>query len=280
MTLAASTLAHTATLVVVGPSSRLTDAVRTLAEIDAAGGLRTVLIPSTPGETVAADLEIADAVAIAGLKPQHLDNAIAAQRLSSLPTLVWWRGGPESRLDGVASLADRVILDVEDTAALWRRAPDLFERSAITDIRWARLTRWRAALAHFFDLARVRDAAPAIARLSVGGRDRALCTLLAGWLDASLGWQGRVAVDLTDGEADAPLSDVRVTGEGLDLRLALLSTGTCVNTTAQIDGQVLASRIVSLGEQGLAAFLSQELRVRSRDLAFERAVRATAVLGF
>lgn len=280
MTLAASTLAHTATLVVVGPTARLTEAVRTLAEIDAAGGLRTVLIPATPGETVAPDVQGADAVAIAGLKPQHLDNAIAAQRLSSLPTLVWWRGGPEARLDGVASLADRVILDVEDTAALWRRAPDLFEQSAITDVRWARLTRWRAALAQFFDLSQVRDAAPAIARLSIEGRDRALCTLLAGWLDASLGWEGRVAVDLADGEADAPLSGLRVTGEGLELRLALLATGVCATTTAHIDGQVLASRIVSLGEHGLAALLSQELRVRSRDLAFERAVRATAVLGF
>ena len=55
---------------------------------------------------------------------------------------------------GLASLADRVILDADDPWPVWSRIPPLFEQTAFTDLRWAGLTRWRAALAHFFDLAR------------------------------------------------------------------------------------------------------------------------------
>ena len=96
-------------------------------------------------------------VSIGGLRPEYVNNAIAGVRLSSLPTVVWWRGGRPEGLDGVATLADRVVLDAEDPWPLWARTPPLFEHTAFTDMRWARLTRWRAAMAHFFDLPEVRD---------------------------------------------------------------------------------------------------------------------------
>jgi hypothetical protein len=61
--------------------------------------------------------------------------------------------------------------------------------------------------------------------------------------------------------------------------MRLLDNRVCVDTTAAVDAHVLASRVVSLGDEGLAALLSQELRVRSRDIAFEQALRSTAFLG-
>jgi hypothetical protein len=50
---------------------------------------------------------------------------------------------------------------------------------------------------------------------------------------------------------------------------------TCVVTSAQIRDLSSASRTVSLGEQDLCALLGEELRIRARDVAFERAVAAS-----
>ena len=102
-----------------------------------------------------------NAIAIAGLAPRYLNNAVAALRLSSLPAVVWWRGGSIEALDGLANLADRLVLDTVDPDAAWARADTLFERTALTDLRWTALTRWRAALAHLFDLPQVPPTAQA-----------------------------------------------------------------------------------------------------------------------
>ena len=100
-----------------------------------------------------------NAIAIAGLAPRYLNNAVAALRLSSLPAVVWWRGGSVEALDDLAGLADRLILDTPDPDEVWARAEGLFDSTALTDLRWTALTRWRAALAHLFDLPQVqRDA--------------------------------------------------------------------------------------------------------------------------
>jgi glucose-6-phosphate dehydrogenase assembly protein OpcA len=277
MTVASPARAHTATLVVVGPVARLEEAEQTVAGLDEAGSVRSVLIP-TDGAAMSGT-RLREDFTVRGVKPEYLNNAIAALRLSSLPTVIWWRGGQPDRLDGVAPLADRVVLDAEDPAPLWSRAPALFERAAITDIRWARLTRWRSVMAHFFDLPDVRKASPTLSRLEVVGADRPQCTLFAGWLDASLRWEGRVAVEIVEGGPPAALSAVTLTGADLELSMRLLANHVCVDTTGRVDTHALASHVVSLGEEDLASLLSQELRVRSRDVAFEQALRSTAFLG-
>jgi hypothetical protein len=48
-----------------------------------------------------------------------------------------------------------------------------------------------------------------------------------------------------------------------------------VETAARLSGVDAASRTVSLGEQRLASLIGEELRIRARDLAFERAVAAS-----
>ena len=161
--------ARTATLVAVGPSDRLTDVSATLNAEDGAGALHVVRI-ITDGTGSPDGDERPDIVTIGGLRPEYVNNAIAGVRLSSLPTIVWWRGGRAEGLEGVASLADRVVLDATDPWPLWSRLPPLFDQTAFTDVRWARLTRWRAALAHFFDLPRVQESAAALTSPQAGWR--------------------------------------------------------------------------------------------------------------
>jgi glucose-6-phosphate dehydrogenase assembly protein OpcA len=274
MTTVAHTRARTATLVVVGDAGKLAEAGEVAGTGEEAGALRVVLISTASGEPPAIEPQ-PDVVVIGDLKPQYVNNAIAGVRLSSLPTVVWWRGGPAERLDGVASLADRLILDVDDPWPLWERAAALFEDTAMTDIRWTRLTRWRAAMAHFFDLPEVREKGTSFSRLSVNGSDTAQCALFAGWLDTSLRWRGRVKVELGPGKGKHHLESLTLEGSGCSLSLSLMPNSTCVETQADLSGRNVASRVVSLGDQSLPALLSQEFRVRSRDLAFEAALSST-----
>lgn len=267
----APTRARAATLVTVGPVGRLVEAAGVLAEADEAGSLRHVLI-STTGEDVP-DVEGLQDVTVESVRPQFLNNAVAALRLSSLPTIVWWRGGPPDRLPAVATLADRVLLDAEDSVPLWRQAPALFGRTALTDFRWARLTRWRAVMALLFDLPQVREAAPGFERLRITGDDSAQCALFAGWLAASLDWRGRVGVELEGNGSPAPMSTVELNGASASVRMGLHRKGACLMTEARVNGEVLTSRVLSLGSQALSSLLSEELRVRSRDVHFERAVQ-------
>ena len=261
--------ARTATLVAVGPSDRLTDVSATLNAEDGAGALHVVRI-ITDGTGSRDGDERPDIVTIGGLRPEYVNNAIAGVRLSSLPTIVWWRGGPAEGLEGVASLADRVVLDATDPWPLWSRLPPLFDQTAFTDVRWARLTRWRAALAHFFDLPRVTESAGALTSLSIAAADRAQAALFAGWLDASLNWRGRVRAAFVP--SSVPFESVTLRGNTCELELSLLPDSNCLSAEGRIGGEVMASRVLSLGSQTLSSLMAEELRVRSRDLAFERAL--------
>ena len=266
-----------ATLVVVGPAHRVGEASRGAAALRELGSVRQVLVSteSCGPDPIEADEGVA---VIERLRLEYLNNAIAAIRLSSLPTVIWWRGGPAAELDGVAPLADRVILDAEDPVPLWQRTPPLFERTVLTDLRWGRLTRWRAAMAQFFDLAPVREAAASFDLLQVSGSDRAQCALFAGWLAASLAFGPGVGIDLSGG--NQPIESVTLQGPDGRLSLELPPKASCLSANATVHGTAVASRVVAVGDQSLAGLMAQELRVRSRDLAFEQAlVDALAVLG-
>ena len=91
-----------------------------------------------------------------GLPDHFIDNAVAALRLSSLPSVIWWRGGPIDVLGNLIKLADRVILDADPPEPAWKCARENCERAAFSDVRWTRLTRWRALMAQFFDLPEVQ----------------------------------------------------------------------------------------------------------------------------
>ena len=262
--------ALTATIVVAGPSPRLKEAAKALSELTDVG-VRTVLISygDNPDPAVRVSHQT---VSLEGLPPQYLNNAVAALRLSSLPTLVWWRGGNVDTLKGLAALSDRLVLDAEEPREVWGSVESLAELTAVSDLRWTRLTRWRALMCHFFDIAEVRAAASGFRQLRIEGADLDAARLFAGWLASALKWGDGVKPDLREKPGASPI-DLVVLGDGTqELTLRLDGNHTCVESAARVQGLAAASRIVSLGDQGLAALLGEELRIRSRDLAFERAV--------
>ena len=265
-------LALTATVVVVGPPERLADAAEALTQLTDIG-IRAILI--SHGDTTTPVVRVSEhVVTLEGLTPHYLNNAVAALRLSSLPTLVWWRGGPPELLDGLADLADRLVLDADDPLPVWEHVGKIAERSATSDLRWTRLTKWRALLAQFWDIPEVRAAAPGFTRLRIEGSDRHAARLYAAWLVSTLQWTP-ATLDLQEREGGAAIEAVELGDGEQALTLRAAPGGTCIETAARVRGHAgEVSRILSLGDQGLSALIAEELRIRSRDLAFERAVAA------
>ena len=257
---AAPARALTATVVAVGPRERLQEAVEPLQQLANSGAIRGILIPQGPwpdaGAQVASNL-----VVLNGLEDNFIDNAVAALRLSSLPTVIWWRGGPADILANLIKLADRVVLDADPPGPGWQCAVERFERAAFSEVRWTRLTRWRALMAQFFDLPEVQAEAASFTRLCIEASDRAAASLFGAWMKNELQWGDKVTIEIQDSDRPSAIARVSLTGGALDLHLRLAKSRKCVESAASV-GQTATSRVVSLGDDSLTALLSEELRIR------------------
>jgi glucose-6-phosphate dehydrogenase assembly protein OpcA len=105
--------------------------------------------------------------------------------LPDLPAFLRWRGLPpfgEGYFEGLIDVVDRLIVDSTewpDLPASYRGLTEIFDRVAVSDIAWARTSRWRPQLASLW---------PGIAgvkRIRVTGT-AAQAHLLAGWLRSRL----------------------------------------------------------------------------------------------
>ena len=259
----------TATLVAVCASNRFTEGAEILHTLAAKSAVRTILI-SEGTETRPKAFVSEDAVAIPGLQAAFVNNAVAALRLSSLPTLVWWRGCSPEMLDDLAHLADRVVLDDPKPRQIWMRAAEFFDRAAFTDLHWTLLTRWRMLMAQFFEIPEILAAAPRFERVFITGNDQVAASLYAAWLADALGHP--IALETEAGTRGVPLEEVRLSSDKGALALRLAPSGTCVVTSTEVKTNQDARRTVPLGDQSVSALLAEELRIRARDKAFERAV--------
>lgn len=267
----AATRVSIATMVaVVSPRTR-GGVVETLSALSESG-VRPVFICLDGGGN-ARPIDRGGLTIIEALKPRYLDNAVASLRLSSLPTVAWWRADEPDVLDQLAPLVDRVVLDVDEPSAVWRLVPSLGSRTAVSDMRWARLTRWRDLLAQFFEIPEVRAEAGQFDRLELHGTDRHQMRLLGGWLSARLPAGDRLTVAIETGRA-ASIEAVRLFAAGGTLDVRVLAGRACLETSAQMGTGHSAVRVVPAGDDRPLTLLVEELRVRSRDMAFEDAVRA------
>ena len=263
--------ALTATVIaIVSPGSRL-EAAETLSVLSDAAGVRPIII-SLGDAAEPPHRDESGAMIIDGLVPRYLDNAVASLRLSSLPAVAWWRAGDPDVLRGLATLVDRVVLDLVDPLPAWSLVPEVATLAPVTDIRWARLTRWRDLIARFFDLPEARNSV--WARLAIAGTDEHDARLLAGWLQSRLP-DGRAIQVVHERRGAGALESVELTGAGGTMAVRLLPNGRCLETVSELRSGHAETRVVARGDEQLATLLGQELRVRSRDRAFEDAVRET-----
>jgi hypothetical protein len=105
--------------------------------------------------------------------------------LPDLPAFLRWRGLPpfgETAFEGLVDVVDRLIVDSTewpDLPSSYGGLTEIFERVAVSDIAWARTSRWRPQLASLWPkLAEVKS-------IRVTGT-AAQAHLLAGWLRSRL----------------------------------------------------------------------------------------------
>jgi glucose-6-phosphate dehydrogenase assembly protein OpcA len=91
------------------------------------GAIRAILVASGDQATPSVRVTSSE-IALEGLQPAFVNNAVAALRLPSLPALVWWRGGEPQQPEDLAELADRLVIDVENPEPVWRRIRAMGER--------------------------------------------------------------------------------------------------------------------------------------------------------
>jgi glucose-6-phosphate dehydrogenase assembly protein OpcA len=165
--------------------------------------------------------------------------------LPNLPAFLRWRGLPdfgEGHFEGLVDVVERLIVDSSEWPGLpdpYRALADLFERVIVSDISWARTSRWRAQLATLWpDIAGLQ-------RLRVVGTE-AQAHLLAGWLRSRL----QRPIELEHEPADR-LEGVEIDGEPAPFPPGDPPSG--------------------------ADLLSEELDRFGRDRIYEEAVRAALV---
>jgi hypothetical protein len=159
--------------------------------------------------------------------------------LPDIPVFLRWRGQPSFGSDVFARLVDvvdRLVVDSREWSGDVTGIAEYFDRTAVSDIAWARTLPWRAALA------RLWPGVSGTRELRVAG-PRNEAALLAGWLRSRLGH----GVELIQ----APAGEVE---------------------EVAIDGEYLPP--LTAERRSASDLLSDELDRFSRDPVYEEAVRA------
>ena len=146
-------------------------------------------------------------VRLGGARAAAAASVVQPLLLPDLPVFMRWRGLPpfdQRSFEELAGVVDRLIVDSTEWPGLpepYTSLAGFFEQVAVSDIAWARTSRWRAQLASLWPgIADVR-------RITVTGTEAQAC-LLAGWLRSRLGRQ----VDLEHEPSDR-LVGVEVDGK-------------------------------------------------------------------
>ncbi len=122
---------------------------------------------------------------LCGKRAQAPASIVEPLLLPDLPVFLRWRGLPpfgERPFEQLVDTVDRLIVDSTEWPGLpspYGRLAEIFDRVAVSDIAWARTSRWRPQLASLW---------PGIAdvqKIKVHGTE-AQAQLLAGWLRSRL----------------------------------------------------------------------------------------------
>lgn len=172
--------------------------------IDATVSLECYAVPGVEREVCSEVIELR----LRGLRAKAPASIVEPLLISDLPVFLRWRGEPPwgaQELDQLVAATDRLIVDSTEWDELpfsYGNLAELFDRTAVSDIAWARTSRWRTLLASLW---------PGIADVGVvrviGTTAQAL--LIAGWLRSRL---GRDDIELEHVEAER-LEGIELDGE-------------------------------------------------------------------
>lgn len=208
--------------------------------IDASASVECYAIPGVERHVCSEVVELR----LFGRRAKAPASVVEPLLISDLPVFCRIRGEPpwgSTELDQLVGVVDRLIVDStewDDLPFAYSKLAQLFERTVVSDIAWARTGRWRSLLASLW------PEIDAVRTIRVHGT-AAQGHLLQGWLRSRLGHE--VGLELVEAE--------RL--EGIDL-----------------DGE--AAPFPPGDRPPAAELLSDELDRFTRDAIYEAAVRAAA----
>jgi glucose-6-phosphate dehydrogenase assembly protein OpcA len=150
--------------------------------IDAAVSLECYAVPGVEREVCSEVIELH----LRGTRAKAPASVVEPLLISDLPVFLRWRGEPPwgaQEFDQLVGVADRLIVDStewDDLPYPYRNLAALFDRAAVSDIAWARTSRWRAHLATLWP--EIAD----VGTVRVAGT-KAQALLVVGWLRSRLG---------------------------------------------------------------------------------------------
>jgi hypothetical protein len=176
--------------------------------IDATVSLESYAVPGVERNVVSEVVELQ----LLGTRAKAPASIVEPLLISDLPVFLRWRGQPPwgaPELEQLVRVTDRLIVDSTEWDGVpeaYRRLAELFPRCAVSDIAWARTSRWRSHLATLW---------PAIADVrTVRVRGTAAqAWLLCGWLRSRLG-RDEIALEHEHAET---LEAVALDGEAVPL---------------------------------------------------------------
>ena len=149
--------------------------------IDASLSLRAFSLPDSTRRICTEVIELR----LRGRRKEAPASIVAPLLIADLPVFLRWRGLPPfgaRPFEELVDEVDRLIVDSTEWPGLpgpYRQLAAIFERVAVSDIAWARTSRWRRQLASLWPgIAEVRT-------VRVRGTE-AQANLLAGWLRSRL----------------------------------------------------------------------------------------------
>jgi glucose-6-phosphate dehydrogenase assembly protein OpcA len=162
--------------------------------IDAVVSLECYAVPGVDREVCSEVIELR----LRGRRAQAPASIVEPLLISDLPVFLRWRGEPPwgaPELDQLVGVTDRLIVDSTEWDELpfpYRNLSGLFERAAVSDIAWARTSRWRSLLASLW---------PEIADVDTVGvtGTQAQGLLIVGWLRSRLG-RPEIQLELVEAE--------------------------------------------------------------------------------
>ena len=235
-------------------------------------------------------------------------SLLAQLELSGIPSAMWWVGQIDFEADEfkrLAATADRVIIDSSrfDSALDTFASFDSFLRHndslcSGTDLAWARIVRWREAIAQAFDHPETIELLPAIEAIEIGfdSTAEAQALLLLGWLASRLKWsldsaqrEGSTlhirARNASGGPIDVHLLRQSSTGVGLrsirilarekerNARISVrVRAENILVTSVEWPGVPRQDRVDRLPAPRLSDLIGQELLVRSHDEQYHDAL--------
>ena len=162
--------------------------------VDATASVESYAVPGVERDVCTEVVELR----LCGMRAKAPASVVQPLLVSDLPVFLRWRGEPPwgaVELDQLVGIIDRLIVDStewDDLPFPYHHLAELFPRTAVSDIAWARTSRWRTLLASLW---------PGIAdvgTIRVRGT-AAQAWLLCGWLRSRLG-RDDIAVEHEEAE--------------------------------------------------------------------------------